>query len=164
MQCAQDHDTANVLQAHQRLQPVGRAGFEKGESALDRPGQIAKFVPCQMHQFADRPVCHDFLHRLTAPIAAFAGGPCDGGGGCTARRPQRSGGVPRHLHRQPTNGAKRPEEGRRARSCDGKRRASWSGASACADRALRAAHAEPGGLGPSGNNPFCNPICDVKPL
>jgi hypothetical protein len=31
-------------------------------------------------------------------------------------------------------------------------------------RALRAAHAESVCLGPSGNNPFCNPSCEVNPF
>jgi hypothetical protein len=47
------------------------AGFEFRQLERNLFGKIAKFVPCHVHQFGNRPDKHRFLHRLTAPIAAF---------------------------------------------------------------------------------------------
>jgi hypothetical protein len=70
-QLPQGHDAPDILKARQRVVPQDRTGFEIGQHMFDAVRKVAKFVPCHVHQFGNRSEKHRFLHRLTAPIAAF---------------------------------------------------------------------------------------------
>jgi hypothetical protein len=67
----QCHDPPDILKARQRIVPQDRTCFEIGQHMFDPAGKITKLIPRQVHQFGNRPDKHRFLHRLTAPIAAF---------------------------------------------------------------------------------------------
>jgi hypothetical protein len=60
----QAHDLANIVEARQRVVPRNGAGLKFRQLERNLLGKIAKFVPCQVHQFGNRPVKHRFLHRV----------------------------------------------------------------------------------------------------
>ena len=65
-------DPVNVVEARQCVASRNRAGIEFRQPERNLLGKIAKLVSRQEHQFGNRPrESHRFLHRLTAPIAAF---------------------------------------------------------------------------------------------
>jgi hypothetical protein len=85
MQAPAHHHAPDVVEAGQGVQPPDSARLKAGEGAFDPAGEVAQFLPCQVHQFEDRPGLHLVLHRLTAPIVALEGGRCVGGDGCIAQ-------------------------------------------------------------------------------
>ena len=104
---------ADIMQATLRVVPFGRAFRMVRQRHRDLAFETAKFGPCQLHQLAQCQHAHCFLHCFpAAPIAAFWWRPCSGGGGCIACDRNEVEECAALAPTQPTNGAKRPKEGR----------------------------------------------------
>lgn len=71
MELPQRHHSPDILKARQYVMPQDRTCFEIRQHMFDTAGKITKPISRQMHQLVYRPDKHRFLHRLTAPIAAF---------------------------------------------------------------------------------------------
>jgi hypothetical protein len=112
MQIAPDHDAANIVETCESIEPFDRARLKRGQGLLDSRSQVAKFVARQLHQLIDCPERHRFLHRLTATnrgllAEAHATEEAD-----ASARPQRSVGVPWHLHPSADDRRDKAGEGR----------------------------------------------------
>jgi hypothetical protein len=107
MKIPQEHHPPDIVEARKCVGSCSSTSVEFRQLERNPLGKIAKFVARQVHQFADCPG-HRFLHRLTAPIAAFGRGPCDGGGGCIACDRNEVEECPCTCIHEPTTGATRP--------------------------------------------------------
>lgn len=94
MKSAQHHHAAKVVQTGRSVEQPYQV--EVGEGALNPPGEAAKLVSRQMHEFGDRQKLHVLLHRLTAPTAVFGEAVAPEKADASSDRTRRSA---QHLHR-----------------------------------------------------------------